>query len=174
MMLLKQVTINAIYSHTQKGAERALTSGRVYGQMWDVCTPVGVESDLSKSKLFKSITANISDDIGKKKNFLDLVRGVFEASNCESFRDYYNVSSTTQFKEAHSFELDGKKFKVHEVKNTRKKERLYIYCGELENKKRCVLLLAIHKKDETTPDSVKRYCEDQIKELIKVNKAGKS
>lgn len=166
MMLLKQVAIDAIYSHTQKGAERALTPGRVYGKVWDVCTPVGIGSDLPKSKLFKSITADISDDIGKKKNFLDLVLGVFQASNSDSFRDYYNVSSTTQFKEAHSFDFGGKKFKVHEVKNTRKKERLYIYCGEL-GKKRCVLLLAIHKKDETTPDAVKKYCEDQIKEFLK-------
>lgn len=174
MMLLKQVPITAIYSHTQKGAERALTPGRVYGKVWDVCTPVGVDQDLQKSKLFKSITADISDDIGKKKNFLDLVNGVFEASNSNSIRDYYNISSTTQFKEAHSFELSGQKIKIHEVKNTRKKERLYIYCGELGKIKRCVLLLAIHKKDETTPDSVKNYCEEQVKELLKINKAGKS
>ncbi|MBV7543729.1 hypothetical protein [Acidovorax sp. sic0104] len=167
MMLLKQVTIDAIYSHTQKGAERALTPGRSYGKVWDVCTPAGTDVDLSKSKFFKSITADISDDVGKKKNFFDLVNGVFEASNIDNFREYYSESTTTQFKEAHAFDYGGRKIKIHEVKNLRKKERLYIYCGELAGKKRCVLLLAIHKKDETTPENVKTYCEDQVKEFLK-------
>jgi len=173
MMLLKQVSINAIYSHTQKGADRALTPGRVFGKVWDVCTPVGVDVDLPKSKLFKSITDEIADDIHKKKNFFDLVNGVFEASNIENFREYYGESTTSQFKEAHSFEYGGRKIKIHEVKNLRKKERLYIYCGELLNKKRCLLLLAIHKKDETTPEYVKNYCETQVKEFLKYNEGSK-
>lgn len=174
MLLLKQVSIETIYSHTQKGSERGLAPGRVYGKVWDVCTPLSTDSALPKSKLFKSITDDISNDKFKKINFLDLVRGVYEASNIESFKDYYNTSTTTQLKEAHSFEINGKRIKIHEVKNTRKKERLYIYIGEIEKRKRCILLLAIHKRDETTPGNVKSYCEDQVKQFLRSNQASKS
>lgn len=172
MMLLKQVTIDAIYRHTQSGAEKALPPGRTYGKVWDVCTPVGPDTELPKSKFFKSITSDIADDIVKKKNFFDLVLGIFNASNFDNFREFYS-ESTTHFKEAHAFDYGGHKIKIHEVKNLRKKERLYIYCGELFGKKRCVLLLAIHKKDENTPDSVKNYCEDQVKAFFK-HQQGKS
>lgn len=168
IMILKQVAIGSIYSHVKKGADKQLTPGVSYGKQWCVVTPVVSDSaDLTKTKLFKSITDEISDDIQKSKNFLNLVRGIYEASNAENFKNYYDIDTGTICKEAHSFEYNGKKIKVLEVKNKRKKERLYFYCGLMGKDKRCILLLALHKRDETTPDSVKTSCEDQLKAVFK-------
>lgn len=169
MMILKQVTIDAIYSHVQRNAEKALTPGLAFGKAWSVCTPVTDEvSDMTKTKFFKSIASDIKDDIQKRKNFIDLVRGLYEASNLENFKEYYDIQTNTECKEAFSFDYGGKKIKVLEVKNRRKKERLYFYCGSLKNGKHCILLLAAHKRDETTPESVKNHCEDQLKDIFKL------
>ncbi len=59
-MILKQVTIDSIYSHVKKGSEKLLTPGVTYGKQWCVVTPAADQgTNLTKTRLFKSAVSNL-------------------------------------------------------------------------------------------------------------------
>jgi hypothetical protein len=131
---------------------------------WTVCTPIGEgEVDEKASKLLKSIRKHVDDD-EKRSNFLVMLTALWRAAEQQ---DYGAVlaNSTVTPKPAHSFLFQGKRHTVLELKQG-KKDRLYFFSAGLAGRACLVLLLAHHKKDQTTPREVSQHCELTMKVFI--------
>lgn len=142
----------------------ALAGGFSAQGHWAVCTPVGDgDVDGQSSKLVRSIRRYVDDD-EKRSNFLVMLIAIWRAATQQ---DYGAVlaNSTVTPKPAHSFSFQNKKHSVLELKQG-KKDRIYFFAERLGGKACIVLLLAHHKKDQTTPKEVCNHCEQAIKNCL--------
>lgn len=132
---------------------------------WDVAVLVA-DCNMQKNRFIRSVSDHV-DANSKKANFLLAISHLFDAIRED---DYQNVlvGSAIGCKVAHSFKFEGKPFKVWELKSSNK-DRIYFYATDLEapRRKTIFLLMAYHKKDQTTPAEVSTPCEDDIKAIIK-------
>lgn len=133
-----------------------------------MCTPVGAKDvDIKASKFYKSITEHV-DDPEKKGNFATLLNSLSQACRERNYQEVLKGSNVF-VKIAFSFEHSGKGCKVWELKSG-KKDRVYFFTCEVvvdgKNLNLIVLLLAYHKKDQTTPDDVCRYAKSVMREFI--------
>jgi hypothetical protein len=133
---------------------------------WSIVTPVSSRSEqLASSKLYRSIAEHVDDD-EKRANFAALMNGLFRAAGQENYQEVLRASSITM-KVAHEFRFRNKTEKLWELKQG-KKDRVYLYplgiVGSNKERRRAIaVLLAWHKKDQTTPRDVVNYCEGTIK-----------
>ena len=131
---------------------------------WVLCTPVGdADADAQGSKLLRSIRRYVDDD-EKRSNFLVMLTAIWRAATQQ---DYGAVlaNSTVTPKPAHSFSYQNKKHSVLELKQG-KKDRIYFFAERLGSRACIVLLLAHHKKDQTTPKEVCNHCEQAMKNCL--------
>lgn len=143
----------------------AALGGALRGQgHWTLCTPIGDEDvDTQGSKLLRSIRKHVDDD-EKRSNFLVMLIAISRAATQQ---DYGAVlaNSTVTPKPAHSFVYQNKKHSVLELKQG-KKDRLYFFAERFCGRPFIVLLLAHHKKDQTTPKEVCNHCEQAMKNCL--------
>lgn len=131
---------------------------------WVLCTPIGDEDlDAQGSKLLRSIRKYVDDD-EKRSNFLVMLTAISRAATQQ---DYGAVlaNSTVTPKPAHSFSYQNKKHSVLELKQG-KKDRIYFFAERFGGRPCIVLLLAHHKKDQTTPREVCNHCEQAMKNCL--------
>jgi hypothetical protein len=165
MPVLKLVGLASILEQTKKGLSKALGGQKAVGGVWRICTPLpDGQGAVQKSRFFKSITEDI-DDATKIGTFVQLVSAIGSASNLENYHDFFR-NGGVECKEAHSFNHKGQRVKIYELKKHRKKERLYFATFSAKGMRFFVLLLAHHKKDETTPKHISTHCETQISQLL--------
>lgn len=131
---------------------------------WIVCTPISDgEVDEKASKLLKSIRKHVDDD-DKRSNFLVMLTALWRAAAQQVYGAVL-ANSTVTPKPAHSFLYQGKRHSVLELKQG-KKDRLYFFSASLAGRPSLVLLLAHHKKDQTTPREVSQHCEQAMKAYV--------
>ena len=144
--------------------DAALVGGLATQGHWVLCTPVGDgDVDGQGSKWVRSIRRCVDDD-EKRSNFLVMLVAIWRAATQQ---DYGAVlaNSTVTPKPAHSFSYQNKKHSVLELKQG-KKDRIYFFAERLGGRACIVLLLAHHKKDQTTPKEVCNHCEQAIKNCL--------
>ena len=132
---------------------------------WDVAVLVA-DCKAQKNRFVRSVADHV-DSNGKKANFLLSISHLFDAI-CEDDYQSVLVGSAIACKVAHSFKYEGKPCKVWELKSSNK-DRIYFYATDLDapRRKTIFLLMAYHKKDQTTPAEVSTACEDDVKTIIK-------
>lgn len=131
---------------------------------WRLCTPIGDDHvDADKSKLLKSIRDHVDDD-EKRSNFLVMLTAIANAATQQDYRAVLANSIVTP-KPAHKFTYQNKNHSVLEVKQG-KKDRIYFYAEYFSELPCIVLLLAHHKKDQTTPKEVTSHCESAMKTCL--------
>ena len=142
-----------------------VTAGLPGGQVfWRLCTSIGDDdANANMSKLFKSIRKNI-DDNEKRSNFLVMLTAL---ANAATQQDYGAVlaNSVVTLKPAHKFTYQNKNHSVLELKQG-KKDRLYFFAEHFSAFPCIVLLLAHHKKDQTTPKEVTSHCEAAMRTCL--------
>jgi len=165
MPVLKLIGVPLILEHAKKGLSKALGGHKATSEVWRICTPLS-DGDVTvqKSKFFKSITEDI-DDASKLKTFVQLVSALASASTVENYHEFFR-GIAVECKEAHGFNHRGTKVKIFELKRLRQKERLYFFPLSAKGMRFFIVLLAHHKKDETTPKNVANYCEAQAIQFI--------
>lgn len=136
--------------------------------VWTIVTPVASKTDpLTSSKLFRSVAQQVDDD-EKRANFAVLMNGLYRAAQHENYQEVLKGSSIT-IKVAHEFKYRNKTEKLWELKHG-KKDRVYLYPLAVAHggsrKRALAVLLAHHKKDQTTPREVTTYCESTIRSHI--------
>lgn len=166
---LKRLDLTHVLARAGVNARAAL-GGRQppAASAWLLCTPIGAKgADLSASRFYRSIDEFV-DDPEKKSHFAVLINAVFRASVQPNYQDVLKGSNVT-VKVAHGFKYAGKQHKIWELKSG-KKDRVYFITCEVcvggKNLNLIVLLLAYHKKDQTTPEEVSRYAEQVMREFI--------
>lgn len=167
MPVLKVLTARVLLEAAGFPADQiaaALVGGFWAPGHWVLCTPVGdADADVHGSKLLRSIRRYVDDD-EKRSNFLVMLTAIARAATQQ---DYGAVlaNSTVTPKPAHSFSYQNKKHSVLELKQG-KKDRIYFFAERLGGRPCIVLLLAHHKKDQTTPKEVCNHCEHAMKNCL--------
>jgi hypothetical protein len=167
MPTLKVVSVRALLEAAgfpEAAIVKALAGGLGKQGFWRLCTPIDDDdTDATASKFLKSIRKNINDD-EKRSNFLVMLTAMAYAA---TEQDYGAVlaSSIVTPKPAHKFTYQGKNHSVLEVKQG-KKDRLYFFAEHFSGLPCLVLLLAHHKKDQTTPREVTNHCEAAMKTCL--------
>jgi hypothetical protein len=163
MPTVKVVTLRALLTAAGFSPEQissALANGLGGSGVWRLCTPVGEDDDLNGSKLFKSIKKYVDDD-EKRSNFLVMLTAIARAATQQDYGAVLSNSVVTA-KPAYKFNYRNKQHTVLELKHG-KKDRIYFYPEKFCGLPCIVLLLAHHKKDQTTPKEVTTYCETTMK-----------
>lgn len=167
MPILKVLTARALLEAAgfpESAIVAALAGGAFAAGHWVLCTPIGDEDvDARGSKFLKSIRKYVDDD-EKRSNFLVMLTAISRAATQQ---DYGAVlaNSTVTPKPAHSFSYQNKKHSVLELKQG-KKDRIYFFAERFHGRPCIVLLLAHHKKDQTTPKDVCSHCEQAMKNCL--------
>lgn len=132
---------------------------------WDVAVLVA-DCSAPKNRFVRSVTDYV-DANTKKSNFLLAITHLFDAIREDDYQKVF-LGSAVGCKVAYSFKFEGKPCKVWELKSSNK-DRIYFYASELDapRRKTIFLLMAYHKKDQTTPAEVSTPCEDDVKTIIK-------
>ena len=155
--------------HAGVNVQTALGVQRPVGaHAWLICTPVGSgAAAIESSKFYRSINDHV-DDPEKKGHFANLLNALSLACKQANYQDVLKGSNVS-VKPAFSFNYSGKGYKVWELKSG-KKDRVYFFSCEIgvggKNLKIIVLLLAYHKKDQTTPADVCSYAERVMRDFI--------
>lgn len=133
---------------------------------WDVA--VLVPDCSSEKNRFTRSVAQYVDDRKKKSGFLLSIGLLFEALQDENYQAAL-AGSAVACKPARTFKFDSSNHKLLELKPNNK-DRIYFYpVSGLEylKKKTIFLLMAYHKKDETTPSEAADPCVEEIKNILK-------
>lgn len=139
--------------------------------VWTIATPVRDRSvDLVDSRFFRSIRDEC-DDVGKRASLLVMLTGLYHALGHEDYQPVIKHTAGLNVKPAHIFKYRGKSEKVWELKY-QNKDRLYFFSYSSTVSDPCNLLIPLsflHKKDQTTPDTIKDQCEREMKPLLDPN-----
>lgn len=142
----------------------ALANGLGTNGYWRFCTPIADDADdLEGTKFLKSIRKYVNDD-EKRANFLAMLTAIYRAA---AQSDYAAVlsGSVVDCKPAHKFNYHGSNRTVLELKQG-KKDRIYFFSEHFSGFPCIVLMLAHHKKDQTTPREVTNHCESTMKACL--------
>lgn len=134
-------------------------------QKWDVVVVVK-ECGLLNGRFAKSIEKYVND-VTKKSAILKALAELFDAV-CEEDYQAALEQSGVGCKSAHSFKYMGSTVKVWELKPNNK-DRVYFFPvteGLPKGRKGLFLLLAYHKKDQSTPKEIADICEEDIKAIL--------
>jgi hypothetical protein len=166
VLLLKPFTLASVLQHAGLPPNaHAATLIRPPKTAWVVVTPVTTSTDLlSDSKFYRSISQSVNDD-EKLANFAVLMNGIFRAAEHQNYQEVLKGSNVA-VKIAHEFRYRSKTEKIWELKQG-KKDRVYFYPLNVSNgsagQRAMAILLAHHKKDQTTPKEVSAYCETTVR-----------
>lgn len=133
---------------------------------WDVAVLVP-DCSSEKNRFTRSVSQYV-DDRKKKASFLLSIGLLFEALQDENYQAAL-IGSPVACKSARTFKFDRSNHKLWELKPNNK-DRIYFYpVTDLEYpaRKTIFLLMAYHKKDETTPSEAADPCEEEIKNILK-------
>lgn len=166
---VKRVDAAHALKHAGVNVQAALGVQRPVGaHAWLICTPVGAgNAAIESSRFYKSINEHV-DDPEKRGHFATVLNALHLACKQANYQDVLKGSNVI-VKPAFNFDYSGKRYKVWELKSG-KKDRVYFFSCEIDvcgkSLKLIILLLAYHKKDQTTPDEVCRYAERVMREFI--------
>lgn len=170
MLYLNALNLRDVLKHAGVDLDAALGNSKtVLAPHWRLATPVGgADGTLAASKFYRSIAEHVDDD-DKRASFASAMMGIAAAAQQQNYqavlKGYVNV------KVAHDFKYRDSQHKVWELKPNNK-DRVYFFTLQAEevgvkatpiNKPVISMLLAHHKKDQTTPKDVARYCENLMK-----------
>jgi hypothetical protein len=130
------------------------------GAFWHVVTPVNaLDCELIDSKLVKSIKSDV-DDANKRSSLLMICRSLQDAIFVQDYQGFLKDTPVT-VKSAYSFKLNSSMHKVWEFKYGNK-DRMYFFTLQ----QYLIVLMFCHKKDQNTPDHVKKYCEKAMRPFL--------
>lgn len=136
--------------------------------VWTLATPVRDRTvGRADSRFFKSIQAQC-DDASKMSSLLVMLTGLYHALGHEDYQAVVKGTAGLNVKSAHTFKYRGKNEKVWELKY-QNKDRLYFFSyssAASEPRNLLIPLIFLHKKDQTTPDTIKDQCEREMKPLL--------
>ncbi len=133
---------------------------------WDLAVLVS-DCASEKNRFSRSVGQHV-DDTKKKSNFLLAVNQLFDAIRDENYQAALSGSAVT-CKVASTFKFEGSNHKLWELK-VGKKDRIYFYPAtdvQPPGRKTIFLLMAFHKKDETTPAEAADPCIEEIKNILR-------
>lgn len=145
--------------------------GREVGSAWTIVTPVSdAKSDLSSSRLFKSLQSECNDR-GKKQSLLAIVTALKTVSRSENYQEALKDLSGINVKEAYSYKFNGANHKIWEFKYQNKDRLCFATYTERvrSSSSLFILLLYHHNKDKTTPNFVSGYCGDLMRQFLGLN-----
>lgn len=99
---------------------------------------------------------------------LVMVTGLYHALGHKDYQPVINGTAGLNVKPAHIFKYRGKNEKVWELKY-QNKDRLYFFSyssSESDLYNLLIPLIFLHKKDQTTPNTIKSQCEREMKPLL--------
>lgn len=138
------------------------------GAVWSIATPVrDADMPLAKCKFGRSITDECNDK-GKRLSLVTMVTALHHAAREEDYQGALKGLSGIGVKEAFNFAHLSKKERVWELKY-QNKDRMYFFAyteGGPHPRRILLPLLYHHKRDQNTPDGVKRYCSEAMKPFL--------
>jgi len=135
-------------------------------QKWDVAVLVP-DCGVTECRFTKTLQASADDD-KKRSNILVMLFELFRAIQHPDYKKNLLEDSSITVKVAHTFKHGGHMHNVMELKYGNK-DRIYFYANtgkKAPEKNVLFLLMAHHKKDNTTPDEVKNPCTKEIKRIL--------
>lgn len=169
MPILKPLPIQHVLQHAGVDIHEALGAWAPPNTPhWTLVTPVGAAPDaLGTTKFYRSISEYV-DDEDKRIAFATSMMGIATAAAQQNYQAVLK-GSYVQVKVAHEFKYGGNNHKLWELKPNNK-DRVYFFTHPVTTKtgeKPVIsMLLAHHKKDQTTPKEVSKYCETVMKSYL--------
>ena len=134
---------------------------------WILVTPVGGRGALATYKFYRSVVDYVDDD-EKRRSFGVVMNALGHAAQQSNYQEVLR-GSQVDVKSAHNFTYGGQTHKVWELKYN-KKDRVYFFPLQVRQgavqRSAIVLLLAYHKKDQTTPKDVALGLESVMRKYL--------
>lgn len=163
-MLLKKVALvdllRPVLGNPQQGVGALAVAAKT---KWDVVVIVNDCNTLDSGRFLRSAVQYV-DDPEKKNNYATMLRALFSAVETENYQAEFK-GTTVVCKRAHSFSYASARHTIWELK-LGKKDRVYFCSVSNKCSKLIVLLMAFHKKDQTTPVDVTTPCEKDFRSLL--------
>ncbi|UVH56512.1 hypothetical protein NWF24_27265 [Variovorax paradoxus] len=169
MPILKPINIKDVLQHAGVDIHAVLgASTSPNAPHWTLTTPIGdAKETLSGTKFYRSISEYV-DDEDKRIAFATSMMGITAAAAQQNYQAVLK-GSYVQVKVAHEFKYGGSNHKLWELKPNNK-DRVYFFTHPVAiqtgTQPVISMLLAHHKKDQTTPKEVSKYCETLMKSYL--------